>query len=92
MPDWASAGRFWSKSVGKLLVAALGRSIGGVELNPNASAVSTITSGPRSTAIWAKAVLHDTRRISSSVPPQVEPPKLRSGRVVCGGTYSLVDG
>ena len=92
MDDWASAGRFRSKSVGKFDRAGSVRSIGTSWLNPKASAVSIIGSGPVSTPIWAKAVLHDTRRIWNSAPPQDEPPKFRIGRVVPGGVYALLDG
>jgi hypothetical protein len=44
-----------------------------------------MASGPVSTPICAKAELQDTRRISTSVPPQDDPPKFCSGRVVPGG-------
>ena len=58
-------------------------------LKPNASAPLIIASAPVSTPIWAKAVLQDIRRISNSVPPQVEPPKFRIGRVVPGGCVGV---
>ena len=47
---------------------------------------------PRSTPIWANAVLQDTARMSKSAPPHASPPKLRSGRFVCGGVYEETAG
>ena len=67
--DWASAGRFCSKSVGKFDRAGAVRSIGTAWLKPKSSDTSIMGSGPVSTPIWANAVLHDTRRISKSAPP-----------------------
>ena len=60
--------------------AALGRSMGGVWLKPNASAAVIIGSGPiHSAPISAKAVLHDARRISMRFPPQLLPAKFEIG-------------
>ncbi len=84
MADCANAGRFRSKSVGKFERTGWVRSIGTSWLNPKPSAVAIMASGPVSTPIWAKAVLQEAWRIWNSVPPQVPPPKLRSGRVVPG--------
>ena len=83
MDDWASAGWLRVKSVGNPEATA-GRSNGGAALKPNASAPATILSPPRSRPIWANDVLQDLARIVKRVPPQSEPPKLGSGRVVPG--------
>ena len=68
---------FAGNSVGKRDAAGAGRSIGGRWLNPNFSAPSTMRAAPTVLSpISANALLHDTRRMSKSGPPQASPPKL----------------
>ena len=91
---WASTGMLSSKESTSPMVemAGAGRSRGGRWLKPNASAVRTRASAPISTPIRAKAVLHETRRMSKRSPPHADPPKLRIGRVVWGGRNWLSTG
>src|SRR3954452_13900083 len=77
---------------GNVEVAAAGRSIGGVVLNPNCAAPCCMIPGPSTSApISAKDELQETRRISGSGPPHVSPPKFEIG-FPSGGLYSLSRG
>ena len=70
-----------------------GRSMGGAALNPHDAAPDTMLDAPIVSApICANAELHDTRRISGSVPPHVSPPKFLIGLFVCAGVYPVVNG
>ena len=44
---------------------------------------------PRSRPIWPNVVLHDTTKLSTSVPPHVSPPKFFSVVFVCGSGSAL---
>ena len=84
--DWARAGGFCSKSVGKFERAGAVRSIGTSWLKPKSSdAVDHRRRGRCRRPSGRRRVLHDTRRIWNSAPPHELPPKLRIGRVVPGG-------
>ena len=78
---WArNGGSSVTTSVGQRDCTAPGRSMGTSWLKPKASAVAVMPGAwACSTPIWAKAVLHDSWRITNSVPPQEAPPKLPMG-------------
>jgi hypothetical protein len=81
------------KSVGYTDRAGRVRSIGGMSLNPAASAAAIIGSGPScSAAISANDELQDFCRITKRVPPQSLSSKLPIGRVVNGGVYDRTTG
>src|SRR5258708_1987242 len=80
------------KVVGKFDAAGAGRSMGGLLLNPNASAVLIIRSGPMySVPIRANAELHDTASISNSAPPQLSWSKFEMANwsSTFGGVYDV---
>ncbi len=77
MEAWPSRGSAPAKVVGNCEAAAPGRSMGGLASKPKAWAPAVILAPPMvSIPIWAKAELHDTSRMGTSVPPQASPPKL----------------
>src|SRR5690242_148897 len=74
MADWArkASDPCSSDAVGKWEATGSGRSIGGSESKPNASAPARVCCSPRcSTAMRANDELQDSARISKSGPPQV---------------------
>src|ERR1044072_1942914 len=91
MADLASAGLSRAKALGSgnTDCAPKGRSMGGTLLNPNWLAPLARVWAPMSRPSWAKAVLHEIRRISGSGPPQAEPPKLRRGSTLWGRGSSV---
>ena len=84
MADWASLGRLRTKPVGNTDAAGLVRSIGILSLNPNASAVLTMSGAPMRTPMSAKALLQDTCRMANKVPPQVSGTPRSSAKFLIG--------
>src|SRR5437764_13103616 len=80
MADLARAGlsRAKADAGGNSDRATAGRSRGGAALNPKASASVVSFCAPRSSPIWAKAVLQEMARIVGREPPQRSPPKFLS--------------
>src|SRR5947208_16852232 len=95
MADLASAGlsNLNADAGGNSDLAMAGRSSGGTEFQPKASAPPDIFWGPRSRPIWAKAVLHETAMIWGSGPPQRSPPKFfNTWPPLCGSGSSVREG